>query len=324
MKKNIFNFFRIFLITIFFLTAFAGPVLADSTIDVTKVDYRPEITVDIGGFGGSNDFAMPSHTSCANGDENCVSINWLANYIAVIYQYGIGLAAILAAVMILVGGFIWLTSFGSPDKISKAKEFIVGALTGLVLALFSYLILYTLNPNLVKNEALVVSGVETANMSCCKQSDGTYAKESVAAGQSCASGEPAVSDDLCRSKKEICEEDRKGIYIAATTVLTTDLNEFCEQACENVDSTIELVEEYSRSEGGNSATGCCVCKAKNDIGCCHGEAAPINWVTGGRVGVAEEWACTTRSYCLNLPRANMSFKEIDVECSVEYCKTLSY
>jgi len=39
---------------------------------------------------------------------------------------------------------------GNPGKIDKAKEMIVGALSGLVLLLCSYLILKTIDPTLVK------------------------------------------------------------------------------------------------------------------------------------------------------------------------------
>lgn len=76
-------------------------------------------------------------------------ISWLAQYINVLFKYLIGIAAILSAVVILFGGFVWLTSFGSPEKVKQAKDYIIGAMTGLFLALFSYLILFTINPNLV-------------------------------------------------------------------------------------------------------------------------------------------------------------------------------
>jgi len=50
--------------------------------------------------------------------------------------------------MIMVGGFLWLMSGGSSNRVSKAKEFITNALMGLLLALFSYMLLYTVNPRL--------------------------------------------------------------------------------------------------------------------------------------------------------------------------------
>lgn len=110
--------------------------------EIEWAKYTPVLNIK---FGGTEIKFDP--VSCEAGSE--CSINWIGQYINVLYRYIIGIAAILAAVMILVGGFIWLSSAGNPSRITQAKEFIFGALTGLLLALFSYLILYTLNPNLV-------------------------------------------------------------------------------------------------------------------------------------------------------------------------------
>jgi len=110
----------------------------------------PAIKMTIGNFSGWGESGGWTQSG------NTVSISWLGDYISVLYQYGVGLAAVLAAVMIMVGGFIWLMSAGSPDKVGKAKDFIISALTGLFLALFSFMILATINPRLTKLEPLEV------------------------------------------------------------------------------------------------------------------------------------------------------------------------
>jgi len=61
----------------------------------------------------------------------------------------VGIAGILAVLMIAYGGVVWLFSGGASDKIGHAKELITGAIIGLVLALGSYFILNTINPKLV-------------------------------------------------------------------------------------------------------------------------------------------------------------------------------
>lgn len=321
MKKNFFrNLIFSTALSFIFFSALVLPASAEPTIDVTKVDYRPEITVDIGGFNTKDDFAMPSKTSCKTGEEGCVSISWLASYIAVIYQYGIGLAGILAAVMILVGGFLWVSSFGSPDRISKAKEFITGALTGLLLALFSYLILFTLNPNLVKNESLVVSGVKPIDMVsiCCQKSDGTYGKESMSSGM-CASGQAPVSDDLCKPNQQICEE-KGGIYLEEsswTTVQPDAHLERCTSECSDRNltaSTVELMGPSTRS----GYKVCCFCGTQDlgdPVGCCYER----------RITGYENWVCLKKSLCEGNIFWTRKFKEINQqECSLDYCKTLNY
>jgi|GEM_PF-3373057 len=81
----------------------------------------------------------------------------LARYIKAWYKFGVGIAGILAVLMIAYGGVVWLFSGGASEKIGHAKELITGAVIGLVLALGSYLILNTVNPNLV---SLKVNGLD--------------------------------------------------------------------------------------------------------------------------------------------------------------------
>ena len=73
----------------------------------------------------------------------------IANYVKAIYKYLIGIVGIVAAIALMVGGVIWLTAGGSADKVGQAKDIISSSLTGLVIALCSFLILGTINPDLV-------------------------------------------------------------------------------------------------------------------------------------------------------------------------------
>ena len=89
-----------------------------------------------------------------------ITVSWLAEYIAAIYQYLVGAATILAIVMIMYGGFRWITAAGDAGKIGEAKATIVGAVVGLVLALGSYTILSLVNPDLVSFQSLRLALVE--------------------------------------------------------------------------------------------------------------------------------------------------------------------
>ncbi len=70
-------------------------------------------------------------------------------YLIAIFKLLIGLAAALAVVMITIGGFQYMSTDAISGK-SEGKEKIKQALTGLILAMGSYLILYTLNPKLTQ------------------------------------------------------------------------------------------------------------------------------------------------------------------------------
>ncbi len=73
----------------------------------------------------------------------------IADYIQIIYKYAIGVVGIIAAVVLMWGGVVWLTAGGNASRVGEAKAWIGAALTGLVLALGSYMILYQVNPDLV-------------------------------------------------------------------------------------------------------------------------------------------------------------------------------
>ncbi|MFA5029178.1 MAG: hypothetical protein WC518_00310 [Patescibacteria group bacterium] len=72
----------------------------------------------------------------------------LEDYLAVWFSLIIGAVGVLAAVMVMWGGFKWLASRGNSSEIGQAKEIIISALIGLVLAFLSFTILYLINPKL--------------------------------------------------------------------------------------------------------------------------------------------------------------------------------
>ncbi|MFC1687170.1 pilin [Patescibacteria group bacterium] len=80
-------------------------------------------------------------------------------FIIGIYKYFSGAAAIIATVMMMYGGYKYVISFGSPQKMKDAQDTIVAAMVGLVITLGSYLLLYTINPKLVEFPDLVVEPV---------------------------------------------------------------------------------------------------------------------------------------------------------------------
>ena len=73
----------------------------------------------------------------------------LGKFIQAVYQYGISAVGIVATIAMMYGGVLWITAGGNTSRASNAQAVIASALTGLVLALMSYTILYIINPNLV-------------------------------------------------------------------------------------------------------------------------------------------------------------------------------
>ena len=60
--------------------------------------------------------------------------------VGTIIQVFLGLLGLIALILILYGGFVWMTSAGNEEKISKAKKIIVSATIGLIIIFSSYAI----------------------------------------------------------------------------------------------------------------------------------------------------------------------------------------
>jgi len=73
-------------------------------------------------------------------------VGWISN----IYRFLVGVTAVLAIVMIFVAGFQYVVSGDSSGKRQAARDRIAAALGGLLLAVSSFIILNTINPQLVK------------------------------------------------------------------------------------------------------------------------------------------------------------------------------
>lgn len=71
-------------------------------------------------------------------------------YIATAYKWLLGAGTTIAIVLLMVSGLRWSLGGISSSQVSKAKETIKRVIIGLVLLISSYLILYTVNPYLLR------------------------------------------------------------------------------------------------------------------------------------------------------------------------------
>lgn len=71
-----------------------------------------------------------------------------------IINWVLGLLGIVAVIMVLYGGFQWLTAGGSEDKVASAKKILQSAVIGLIIILLAWAIV-----NYVLSTAGNVSGV---------------------------------------------------------------------------------------------------------------------------------------------------------------------
>ena len=122
-------------------------------LDINKLQVKiPSLT----------QFTKPAECGSDSSGNKIFCVNWISDYIAAIYKYAIGIVGILAAVVLMIGGVLWIVAGGSATMIGEAKAWIGASLTGLVIALCSYLILYQINPALTVFQPIKITQVKKA------------------------------------------------------------------------------------------------------------------------------------------------------------------
>lgn len=73
----------------------------------------------------------------------------LEDYVKYIFNFSIIASGLIALASLIWGGILYLYSAGDPSKLKEAKEQVSGAVIGLTILLSSYLLLSTINPELL-------------------------------------------------------------------------------------------------------------------------------------------------------------------------------
>lgn len=109
-----------------------------ANVSTTRSAVIPVLNVPIPGLT----FAAPTK----KGDN--IVVNFLSTYINAIYKLLIGASIAIAIVMLMIGGFQYSFGAVSTAQIEAAKERIRNAVVGLVLLFGTFILLYTVNPQL--------------------------------------------------------------------------------------------------------------------------------------------------------------------------------
>lgn len=86
----------------------------------------------------------------------------LTSYLETIFNLVIGLILVLAIIMLTVAGIRYMTAGDSEDQVKSAKQQIQGAVGGILLAAASWLILYTINPEILNMDVTADLGTSTS------------------------------------------------------------------------------------------------------------------------------------------------------------------
>lgn len=122
-------------------------VSQDCGVSTTNPTYKYCMLAPIGNLLGEE-------ITTSKGDKTTVvDLSDLGSFINKVYKFGVTIAVGLAIVMIAFGG-IRMAAFDSISGKADGKEMINAAIAGLFIVLFSYVLLYTINPALISQQGL--------------------------------------------------------------------------------------------------------------------------------------------------------------------------
>lgn len=263
--------------------------LAQSTTTTTSgskvVDDAliPNLSIDIPGVSFSEVLE----------EENVLTIGFLGDYISGVYLYLIGIGTTIAIVFIMIAGLRYAMAAGGGD-LDGAKRMIRNAVTGLVLLLCVYLLLFIINPNLTlfrslelvlipepeEHEDDVVSGSVATSF--------TTPTESNIQGP----GKSTVPTDLTSAidaAAKTLSKDGYGMYMTSSYRSVEKQKDLIAQNCKNPPGSATC-----NPKSGRPTT--CILKELNAAYCPHttGRALDI-WAT------KDGAVCVTQSQCSTNP-----------------------
>jgi hypothetical protein len=135
--------------------------------EILDLINKPQLQIKIPGlnFSSAEDVRKLSQEAEDEFGNKYFFMPFLGEYISAVYKFAVAAGSILAVVMIIVAGIQWTASGGSQESIGQAKKRLIGAITGLILLVGSYTILYTVNPNLVEFSGLKVKFINAEGIS---------------------------------------------------------------------------------------------------------------------------------------------------------------
>ena len=232
----------------------------------------------------------------------------LPEYVAYFFNIGIAVAILLAVGTIAFGGIYYLISFSKGSFVNEGKEWIKSGILGLLIVLCSYLILYTINPNLVvlKLGELMPFNLNSffnGNQQPQNQQEtyqeipiGILTENLLARGIDCYDFD-FIGDPI--PGQEIKTDDKKSIK--GPTFLNKDRLECFEMLSEAVEKKSNIIDKLSE-EIANLMEECeCYGKCEEDCqDCKYEKEGQPKECSPNMTGVGEEWRCEEKE-CKNPP-----------------------
>lgn len=201
MVNNIFKKIALVLITSWFVFG-VSPALAQIT-PAAAPSFEYKTLTSLPGFTKSDCIPSDKDNACT------VTVDKLAlgKFLQTAFNYIIGLAIAAAVIRIMYGGVLYATTDAVTGK-NTGKSYITNAVYGLLMALFSWLLLNTINPDLLKFD-LNIGRLDQATQPPLTVTELT---EGVAPHNSGKSEVPVVSGDAQSAARSVLANKKITLY----------------------------------------------------------------------------------------------------------------
>jgi hypothetical protein len=81
-----------------------------------------------------------------------------------IYKFAIVIAAVVGVFFIVIAGYIYMSSDGDAEAVSKAKSILTSSIASIVILYIGYVLLKALNPDLIEFQSVQPPSVKTSNL----------------------------------------------------------------------------------------------------------------------------------------------------------------
>lgn len=208
-----------------------------SLLSIDPPDYiKPELSINIPGIS----FTEPEKSV---DEEGFMHIRFLAEYIAGFYKFALGAASILAAIVIVLNGFRVAVSAGGEEK-NKGIHHVGQALTGLFILWGSYLLFYTINPELVQFKALKVQYVYP---------EAVETEEDVVVGVAAGPAEitKVMGPNITAAKDvQVSGDTLQALQAAAKSLESDGISLYVSSGYRSVEKQISLIKENCKNAPG--------------------------------------------------------------------------
>ena len=147
-KRNVLKI-SVLLLVLFCIIVGTGVTKTSAKTTPTDTNYKLLAPLPDGSGDTMKNFESdPGCTTDSKGSTTCTNPCAFGKYMNIVIKFFLGICAVLAMIMIFYGGITYMTSELISEK-SAGRQTITNALFGLLIALGAYILLFTINPDLL-------------------------------------------------------------------------------------------------------------------------------------------------------------------------------